>query len=155
MLFIIVLLLIGIDQGSKLLVLQHLKGEAPYVIFKNFLNFYYIENRGAAFGILQEKRILFFIITIIVVGALVFALIKYRASMPGALRLSLTLILSGTIGNFIDRMRLGYVIDFISVRIFGYDFAVFNIADILIVLGSTLLIIMVLISDRKAINISK
>lgn len=150
MFFIAVFVLVALDQISKYFVVQHLKGESPLVIVDNFLNFYYIENRGAAFGILQEKRLLFILITIIVVVILIFSLFKYKDSMPKALRLALILILSGTIGNFIDRVRLHYVIDFISVKIFGYDFAVFNLADVFIVLGSLLLIIIVLLSDNKS-----
>lgn len=150
MFFIAVIVLVALDQISKYFVVEHLKGESPLVILDNFLNFYYIENRGAAFGILQEKRILFILITIIVVAILVFSLFKYKDSMSGALKLALILILSGTIGNFIDRVRLHYVIDFISVKIFGYDFAVFNLADVFIVLGSLLLIIIVLLSDNKS-----
>ncbi len=141
-------ILILIDQISKKLVVEFLKGEPPAVIIENFLNFFYLENRGAAFGIMQNARTFFLIITVIIVIAILYILFKNYKKSSMIFKLSLGLILGGALGNFIDRVRLHYVIDFISVRIFGFDFAVFNLADSFVVVGTILLIIMVLFYDN-------
>ncbi|WP_138158951.1 signal peptidase II [Peptoniphilus catoniae] len=141
-------ILILIDQISKHLVVEFLKGKPPLVIIDKVLNFYYLENRGAAFGIMQDRRILFIIITIIIILVLLSIILKSYRQNSFLYNLSLGLILGGAIGNFIDRIRLHYVVDFISVRIFGYDFAVFNLADSFIVIGTILLIIMILFYDN-------
>ncbi|CDZ74962.1 signal peptidase II [Peptoniphilus sp. ING2-D1G] len=141
-------ILILIDQISKKLVVEFLKGKPPAVIIENFLNFFYLENRGAAFGIMQNNRTFFLIITIVIVIAILYILFKNYKKSSAIFKLSLGLILGGAIGNFIDRVRLHYVIDFISVRIFGFDFAVFNLADSFVVIGSFLLVLMVLFYDN-------
>lgn len=151
------MILIVLDQLSKYLVVMNLKGNPPKVIIDGFLNFYYLENRGAAFGMLQNQSLLFTIITIIVVIVLLSVLFKDYNKNTKTLNLSIGLILGGSIGNFIDRIRLGYVVDFISTNIFGYDFAVFNLADTFIVIGTIIFIIMVLLFDNngKKRNVSK
>lgn len=144
--------LVLIDQSSKFLVVKFLKGQAPLEIINNFLNFYYLENRGAAFGILQEQKLLFTIITLVVLVVLFSILFKNYKKRSFLLKLSLSLIIGGTIGNFIDRIRLGYVIDFISTKIFNYDFAVFNLADAFIVVGTFLLIIMIIVYENPKVK---
>lgn len=146
---IFTVLLIAMDQVSKFYVVKFLKDQAPLVIKDNFLNLFYLENRGAAFGILQGKKIIFTIITIIVVFILLKILFKNYKKSSKLLKICISLILGGTIGNFIDRIRLNYVVDFISMRIFGYDFAVFNLADTFIVLGTIILIIYILRNDTS------
>lgn len=141
--------LVIIDQVSKYYVVQFLKDSPPHVIKEDFLNLFYLENRGAAFGILQGKRLIFTIITIIVIVVLLKILFENYKNSSLLLKSSIALILGGTIGNFIDRIRLHYVIDFISMRIFGFDFAVFNLADAFIVVGTILLIIVILLHDSK------
>lgn len=143
------LILIVIDQFSKYLVVMTLKGQAPKVIIDGFMNLYYLENKGAAFGMLQNKSLLFTIITIIVVVVLLNVLFKDYHKNTKSLNIAIGLILGGSIGNFIDRLRLGYVVDFISTNIFGYDFAVFNLADTFIVIGTIIFIIIVLLFDNS------
>ena len=142
------ILLVLIDQISKYFVVIFLKGQPPLVIKDNFLNLYYLENRGAAFGILQGKKIIFTIITVVVIVILLRILFKDYKNCPTMLKVCISLILGGTIGNFIDRVRLHYVVDFISMRFFGYDFAVFNLADAFIVVGTFLLIVYILFQDH-------
>ncbi len=144
-----VVILVLMDQFSKFLVVVNLKGKPPLVLIDNFLSFYYIENRGAAFGILQGRKLLFTIVTIVVVVILLYMLYKYYKTSSFLFKTSLVLILGGTLGNFIDRIRLDYVVDFISTRIFGYDFAIFNLADTFIVIGSFLLVLMILLHDNE------
>ena len=135
---------LAIDQITKYIAVSTLQGNPSIHVIGDFLRFTYVENRGAAFGILQNQRT-FFIISTVVLVVFILAMIVFNKKITNFTRISLVLILSGAIGNFIDRLRLGYVIDFIDVR-FGsfYDFPVFNIADSCIVIGTALLIILVL-----------
>lgn len=146
--FFFVVLLVMMDQLSKFFVVSFLKGQSPYILIDGFLSFYYIENRGAAFGILQNSQLLFSIITIVVLLGLMIYLIKNYKSSSLATKISLTLIIAGAVGNFIDRLRLKYVIDFISFRMFGHDFAVFNLADSFIVIGTIIVMILVILHEN-------
>lgn len=141
-------ILVLIDQMSKYLVVEFLKDQPPIVVIEDVLNFFYVENRGAAFGIMQDMRLFFIVITIAIVLAILFILFKNYKNNSLLFNISLALILGGAIGNFIDRFRLHYVVDFISFRIFGYDFAVFNLADVFIVIGTILLAIMILLYEN-------
>ena len=137
MIYIIILILgIVLDRLSKLYAANNFVNnpiEGPII------NFTYLENRGAAFGILQDKRIFFIIISIAIVGYLIFHFIKTYKSNPKILNIALSMIVSGAIGNFYDRLINHYVVDFIEFSFFS--FPVFNIADILITVGCTLMII--------------
>ena len=141
---LIFIFFLTIDQITKYLAVSTLQGNASIHIIGDFLRFTYVENRGAAFGILQDKRIFFIISTIILVAFIVY-LIFLNKKVTHATKLTLSLILSGAVGNFMDRVRLGYVIDFIDVR-FGdfYDFPVFNIADSCLVVGTIILVLLIL-----------
>lgn len=135
-----ILIIAGIilDRLSKAYAISHFI-ENP--IFTKFINFIYVENRGAAFGILQNKRIFFLILTIAVVFYLLYYFIRNLKSNPKLLNIALSLIVSGALGNFYDRLFHGFVVDFIEFSFF--DFPVFNIADILVTTGSILLIIFI------------
>ncbi len=143
------IILIIIDQFTKYLVVTNIANENPVVLIDNFLKLYYIENRGAAFGILQGFRSLFTVITILVLLFLIVFLIRNYNKVPFIYLVSFSLLIGGTIGNFIDRIRLHYVVDFISMRFFGHDFAIFNFADMFIVLGTVLISIGIVLHDNK------
>ncbi|NLD16721.1 MAG: signal peptidase II [Tissierellia bacterium] len=148
--FIITSVCILLDQLTKYLVVEFIKGSKPLVIVEELLSFVYVENRGAAFGILQNKKWLFIVVTVISVAALLYLFLFHYKKMSTWLIVSLSFVLGGTIGNFIDRMRLDYVVDFISVRIMNrYDFAVFNVADSFIVIGAIMLMIHIIFLDSK------
>lgn len=141
-------LIIVLDQISKFGAVKYLKGQEPYVIIKNYFELRYVENYGAAFGILQQKRIIFIIITTLVLAFMLVFLYRYYSRLTLMAKFSISLFIGGAIGNFIDRVRLGYVVDFFRVNIFNlYDFPVFNVADIFIVCG-TILIIYVVLFDK-------
>ncbi|MGI6621746.1 MAG: signal peptidase II [Clostridiaceae bacterium] len=142
MLWIILIIgLIGIDQITKWYFLTNQLQYDKFPIIKDFFYLTYLENRGAAFGILQNFRWVFIILTIAVVGGMIWYFIKNRNLV---LRTSLAFIISGAVGNFIDRVLRGFVVDFLDFYPFGYDFPVFNVADICINIGVFLLIIYVL-----------
>ena len=148
--FIIVISCIFIDQITKLLVLSNLRGNSPVILIDNLLSFVYVENRGAAFGILQNKQWLFVLVTVLSVCILLYVLIFYYKNFSLWLLFSLSLILGGTIGNFLDRIRLGFVVDFISVKILNrYNFAVFNLADSFIVIGAIMLVFYIIFLEPK------
>lgn len=120
--------LIAIDQWTKQLAVLHLKNKAPVVLIDGVLELLYTENRGMAFGLLQNRRTLFILVTILVVCGLCYfyaRIPRERRFLP--LRAAVILIVAGAIGNFIDRIRLSYVVDFIYIKLI--DFPVFNIAD--------------------------
>lgn len=136
--------LILVDQISKILISNYLIKHNNIVLIPRFLSFTYIKNYGAAFGILEGKRILFIIITIVVLFYLIYELFKCKNNINYSI--SLVLIISGIIGNFIDRLFLGYVRDFISFKVFE---PVFNIADSLIVIGVIMIIIYCIVGDKN------
>ena len=138
-----IILLVLIDQISKILIFNYLKKINSIIIIPKFLSFTYIKNYGAAFGILEGKRAFFIIITIIALFYLIYELFKYKNNKNYSI--SLVLIISGIIGNFIDRLFLGYVRDFISFKIFE---PVFNIADSFIVIGVMIFTIYCLVGDK-------
>lgn len=146
--YLIALIVIIIDQFTKFLIVKYMEiGESIPVIEKLF----YISshrNAGAAFGILQGQMIFFYIITVIVIGIIVYY-IQTQTKESRFLGISLGLILGGAIGNFIDRVLLGHVVDFLNVYIFSYDFPIFNIADSALVIGVLLLIVFIFLEEKK------
>jgi len=148
--FLGAVILSGIDQLSKLLVLRYIKPEDTIPLLKGIFHLTYCENRGAAFGILQGRFGLLFITTLLVIIAVTVYMIKNR---PQSLTLttSVTLLIGGAIGNLIDRVCRGFVIDFLDFRLI--HFPIFNIADCFVVCGAILLVIYVLfIEEHKDKN---
>ena len=130
------LLLIIADQVTKYFTVSMLKPVGSVEIIKNILNFTYVENRGAAFGILQNARLVFIVLTTIAVAAIIIYLLKEKPR-DKTLTCSLSLILAGAIGNMIDRILKGFVVDMIEVTFI--DYPVFNFADCCVVIGAILL----------------
>ncbi|MDD7306351.1 MAG: signal peptidase II [Peptoniphilaceae bacterium] len=141
--FIIILGLIA-DRISKIYAINNFI-ENPY--FTKIINFIYVENRGAAFGILQNRRIFFVILTILVVIGIIIYFIKNYKKNPKLLNIALSLLVSGALGNFYDRIFHSYVVDFIEFSFI--NFPVFNIADVLITSGSVLMIIYIIFLEEK------
>lgn len=146
---LIVILGLILDRAAKIWALNYLSQVNEISIIKGFFAFSYLENRGAAFGILQNKLIFLTIITLLIMGGIVFYLIKYKP-VSKLIRISLSLILSGAIGNLIDRVWYKYVVDFILVHYKNiYYFPTFNVADMLVVIGTGLLIIYLIKEDKN------
>ena len=128
-----------IDQLTKMLAYEKLYNKEPVSIIKDVLELVYVENRGAAFGILQNQQILFYVLTVIVFIVIFVYIYKINFTyhyIP--FFIFLIFIFSGAVGNFIDRVKNKYVIDFIYFK--PIDFPVFNFADICITIGCILLI---------------
>lgn len=140
-------IIIALDQISKVFITSSFSVGQGTQIIKGILDFTYVENRGAAFGMLQGARVFFIIVTLAAVAAAIIYIVKTRPSSPLE-RTALAFISGGAIGNFIDRLCLGYVRDFISVQFI--DFPVFNIADCFVCIGVGLYILYTLLDTFKA-----
>ncbi len=145
MIFLFSIGIIILDQITKYWAINRLKYSHPIPIIPDFFKLVYVENYGAAFGIMQNKRWIFLIITSLVIIIIIIFLIKNYNNMNFIMKLSIGMLLGGAIGNFIDRARRIYVVDFFSFRLFNfYEFPVFNIADIFIVIGTIIIVGLVL-----------
>ena len=144
--------LIALDQVTKVIARVCLQPKGSIQIIKNFFHFTYVENRGGAWGIFGGNLTLFIIITIISLGAMIFFFKDFNLKTDPLYSISLCLLIAGTIGNFIDRIIFKYVTDFLDFYIFGYDFPVFNVADICIVLGVGLLILKILFFSKGEVS---
>lgn len=124
-----------LDQATKYLAIVNLKGQNPYVIWKGVFQLEYLENRGAAFGLFQNQRLFFFLSVVFVFLAVLWFYSKVpmnRHFLP--LRICAVLVMSGAVGNFIDRLRLNYVVDFLYFKLI--NFPVFNVADIYVTVAA-------------------
>ena len=145
---IFVALLVGVDQATKLWAAANLKDSSAIVVIPGVFELQYTENRGVAFSMLQGQRWLFIPLTIAV--ALVILVMMLRSPLRRYKLFSFTcvLILAGAIGNLIDRIVYGFVIDFLYFSLI--DFPIFNFADCCVVIGCGLMILYVLLDERKA-----
>lgn len=138
---VIVLLLIGLDQLVKSYIVQQIPlGEVRSWI-PNFVSLTYLQNRGAAFSILQDQQLLFAIITLVVVVGAIWYLHKHMEDSLWMV-LGLTLIIAGGLGNFIDRVSQGFVVDMFHLDFI--HFAIFNVADSYLTVGVIILLIAML-----------
>ena len=153
--------LVAVDQLTKLIAVNDLKGQNPVVLIKNIVEFKYLENHGAAYGIFQNKMIFFYIITVIVfiIVAVIWACLTKNLKLytclsdtaPSDFKIKtfnnaeffgylLAALAAGAIGNFIDRVVNGYVVDFIYFKFI--NFPVFNFADICVTVSVVLICIL-------------
>lgn len=151
---IVFLISIMSDQFTKLWAVDVLKDGESIRLIGNFLRLTYAENKGAAFSILQNQLWFFIIATVVMLIILGYMFFMAKNLTPLS-RLSISMIAGGAIGNFIDRLRLGYVVDFIDVR-FGsfYNFPIFNIADSFVVCGTILMILLILFNKFEKSDIN-
>jgi len=161
--YVIALIVIAIDQVSKWAVREYMVyGDSIPVLGESFFQLTSHRNRGAAFGILQDQRWFFIVITTaVVIGLIIFIYRMHKNSSKRLFTFALSLILGGAIGNFIDRIAFGEVTDFFHFtfifQVFGwnvdYEFAIFNVADCGIVVGAILIVLDALLDwnrERKS-----
>lgn len=150
--FLLAVVVVILDQISKWIVVQNMSLGESIPLLEGVLYWTSHRNAGAAFGILQNQRWFFIIITIIIIIGLIYYIYQMK-DKKRLLPFSLALILGGAIGNFIDRLLFGEVVDFIDVRInlgsFYWNFPIFNIADSALVVGVSLLILDMIIDSIK------
>ncbi len=124
-----IIVLVALDQFTKYLAVIHLKDKPAYIIINGILELNYLENRGAAFGMLQNQKVFFIFVAVVILGVIGYVLFKTPdAKKYRILHLLLSLIAAGAIGNMIDRVRFDYVVDFIYFVLI--NFPIFNVADI-------------------------
>lgn len=141
--FLMLILFVAADQITKYYAVIKLKNQPAYNLIDGILEFNYLENKGAAFGMLQNQKVFFVFVALIFIGVIAFVIVriplnkKYRS-----LHLLLVMISAGAIGNLIDRLRYDYVVDFIYLVFI--NFPIFNVADILVTVSTIILIIQIL-----------
>lgn len=140
---IVAALLIGVDQFTKYLALTSLKPVGSITFVEGFMDFTFVENRGVAFGMFSGQKWFILLLTGVIVAVMVYYFIRLPHSKQyNWVRGAMVLVLAGALGNMIDRIFRGYVVDFFEFTFF--DWPVFNVADIYVVVGVILLAILIL-----------
>lgn len=137
-------LLVWLDQFTKQLAVAHLSPETPLIIINGVFELQYSENRGAAFGMLQGRQSFFFLIAMIVLigaGYAMYRMPSWSNKRFHALKLCVILITSGAIGNMIDRISHGFVVDFLYFSLI--NFPIFNVADIYVTTAAAALFLLI------------
>lgn len=128
--------MLAIDILTKHMVVSNFRVGLSVTIIDGILDFTYVRNPGAAFGIFRNNTVMLVVISIVILIAIAVAMIKYKHKNE-LVRISACMISAGAVGNLIDRVRLGYVVDFIDVKFF--NFPVFNMADCFVCIGAFML----------------
>ncbi|MCC5895871.1 MAG: signal peptidase II [Alkalibacterium sp.] len=144
--YMIAVIIVGIDQLTKYLTVQTIPLHDTLEWIPNVVSFTHHRNTGAAWSILEGQMLFFYIITVVIVGVIIYYLHTY-GKQDKLFGLSLSLILGGAIGNFIDRLFLQYVVD--MVRLEFINFPIFNVADMALSIGVTLMIIYLIMDEYK------
>ncbi len=147
MFYLVSLLIFAIDRAIKVLVSVKLDPAQSIPIIKNIIHITYVQNTGVAFGFFRGQRF-----ALVAIGLLVCAVVVYfysRLNIKDALLVAaLAVILGGSLGNLYDRVFLGYVIDYIDLRVFP----VFNLADVAINIGVLLIILEMIVKGAECIQ---
>ncbi|WP_248930914.1 signal peptidase II [Paenibacillus hamazuiensis] len=155
--YIYAIIVLLVDQATKWLIVQRLAIGDEVPVIGEFFQITSHRNKGAAFGILQNQRWFFILITLMVVVGVIWYLEKMRRAGHKLMPFALSLLLGGAVGNFIDRLLFGQVVDFLKFRFqfnwFGtpvdYTYPIFNVADSAICVGVALIFVDALINWRK------
>lgn len=150
-LLVVSLLVLLLDQASKLYIDRTMQLHSSITVIDRFFNITYVRNQGAAFGMLANSsfRLPFFILVSAVAVCVILVVVKRLREDQKFAAVSLSLIFSGALGNLIDRVRLGEVIDFLDVHWFDHHWPAFNIADSAICVGVALLAIDMYLEEKK------
>lgn len=147
--FLGLIALVLADQFTKYIAVVHLKDQPAIPVISDVLEFNYLENRGAAFGMLQNQKIFFVFVAVIILAIIGYVLFKMPEKRKyTVLHVLLVLIAAGAIGNMIDRLRLNYVVDFISFVLI--HFPIFNVADIYVTVATTVLVLLLLFYYKES-----
>lgn len=149
MIYIIIILSVITDRITKILAVKNLQDKSIEII-NGVFRLSYVENTGAAFGIGGKSTALLTVFSVLILIGVIFALVKYKPTEKTA-KISASLVIGGALGNIIDRVVQGYVVDFLDFYLINYP--VFNFADCCIVVGAILFCIYVLfIYDDKKVE---
>lgn len=141
--------LVGIDQLTKYWAVTHLSDGSTVEWIPNVFELHYLENRGVAFGMLQDMRLVFIPVSLVMMAFLILLLVRSPMRRQGFFRFCCYLCLAGAVGNLIDRAVLGYVVDFLYFKLI--DFPVFNVADCYVVVSTILFCVYFLFFADKTI----
>lgn len=137
----VTLVLLALDQFTKYLAIRHLKDAPPLVLIDGVLELQYLENRGSAFGMLQNQKAFILFVGVVFLAFILFFLFKLPDNKKfDIVHILLAVVIAGGIGNMIDRFRFDYVVDFISFVLIHYP--IFNVADCYIVVAMILLFLL-------------
>lgn len=150
-LFGIAFITVLLDQLIKNGLLFFMNYGQSITIIKNFFNITLIGNTGAAFSILSSNTILLIIISVVVLNVLYFFFIKGK-TLTDFEQVSYGLLVGGIMGNLIDRVLRMQVVDYLDFNIFGYNFPVFNLADIVIIISMILIVIQIIKGDKNEVS---
>lgn len=143
---VVILGLIGLDQWVKFWVVEHIALGGHRSFIPGVLGLTYLQNRGSAFSLLQGQQWLFFVVTILAMGVCAYYLHHYLQKDLVLVSI-LCVLMAGGVGNFIDRLRLGYVVDMFQTEF--VDFAIFNVADSYLTCGVIALMIWFLWEEKR------
>ena len=152
---VLILILLVLDQFTKYLAVTHLKDQDDYIFLPGFIRFSYLENDGAAWGMLSGQIVWFIIVTVVLLAGVFFLMVRLNAMRKKNserkiflfLQTDLAILIAGALGNLIDRVHNGYVIDFIKTDFI--DFPVFNVADCYVTVSCILLFIFFLFGIKE------
>ncbi|MCI1857640.1 MAG: signal peptidase II [Sporolactobacillus sp.] len=147
--YLMAAIIVALDQGTKWLVVRHMDIGDSVELVPRLFYFTSVRNNGAAWNIFEGQMAFFYVVTLIVLVVVIYYMQKIGRTQP-LLGTALALIIGGTVGNFVDRLFRGEVVDFIHVYIGTYSFPVFNVADSALSIGVCLLILYVFLDGRKA-----
>ena len=152
----IALLLVLVDQWTKWLVIQNMELGERIALADPYLGLLSHRNRGAAWGMLEGQMWIFYIVTTLVIIGIIYYFHTQAKGQP-LFQLGLMVLLGGAIGNFIDRLFRGEVVDFVDVWIpvINYDFPIFNVADAALTVGVVLIFLFILWDERKQKKVKK
>lgn len=143
-----IIILVLTDQLTKYLIVHKLKLDEAIPVIDGIFEIRYIRNAGAAWGVFQNKQLVFYIITIIALSVCIYSYIKCsKAGKYRDIKVLIIMIISGAIGNFIDRIRLKYVIDFLYFKLI--NFPIFNVADCYITIGVFALLFLLIFKYKE------
>ena len=137
------IILLIIDIVIKLIISNKLIFNQSIKVINNFFYITYVKNTGVAWSILSGKINLIIVITLIIIAILIIYIFNKKSYSVLEI-ISYSMILSGSIGNLIDRIIYGYVIDYLDFNILGYNYPIFNFADIIIVIGTAIFAILII-----------
>ncbi len=144
--FVIGFLIVACDVVTKILALNMLKPIDTLPLWEGVFHLTYVENRGAAFGIFQDGRWFFIILTVLALIG-VFYLMRRYGGKSKIFDTAITFLVAGAVGNLADRIFRGFVVDFLDFRLI--DFPVFNVADIFVCIGAGLLVLWIMVFDEN------
>lgn len=136
------------DQLTKILALQYLAPVGSYPLWEDVLHLTYVENTGAAFGMLKDHRWVFLVISTVALGGMIVYMFLNKSRHPLE-TVAVAFIVGGGIGNMIDRVARGFVVDFVDVKCIPFWKYIFNVADIFVCVGCGLFILYVLLYETR------